>query len=126
MDDSKHIAEYLSKIFSCEIVLKDPSRFYQAAEMKDETNYDYGELTMRLEFCWDKDKIYKYQNPYTHIWYIYDSKNKSAFSYYDDPEDDDDDTYVTDLYGITDWVDSIKAKKISMLELATYYKIIGL
>lgn len=122
--EADSILPSLGHIFACEIRRESVWQYPGKIILEDPRGWR-GNLTMWINFSFD-NQIYKYQNPYTHIWYIYDPKNKSAFSYYDDPEDDDDDTYVTDLYGITDWVDSIKAKKISMLELATYYKIIGL
>ena len=56
----------------------------------------------------------------------HDPEGRAALSYYDDPNDDDDDTYITDMYGITDWVESLKEKKISMKTIATTYRIIGL
>ena len=58
--------------------------------------------------------IYKFKNPYSNIWYIYDLDSKSALSYYADEDDFD---YITEMYGITDWVNGLKDRKLSMNDL---------
>lgn len=63
----------------------------------------------------------KYKNPQTNIVYIYDPDKRIAISYYDE-----DDEYISDLYGLSDWVKSLTEKKISMSLLRQNYQVIGL
>lgn len=115
---SSSLVERVGRVFGCEI------------KKVGVNDLDYhllrDVLKMEIPINLDGDKIYKFRNPRTNIWYIYDMESRSAFSYYDSPDDDDDDTYVTDLYGITEWVDTLKERKVSMQDLSTNYKIVGL
>lgn len=120
--DTKSLVDNLKKIFKCEI----KSDEYNYNKVLDRTEFlDVG-LYVRLNFSFDKNKVYKYKNTKTNMWYIYDPEGRTALSYYDDPYDDDDDTFITDMYGLTDWVDSLTEKKISIKTIATSYRIIGL
>lgn len=67
--------------------------------------------------------MYVYTNERTNIQYIYDVKNKVAFSHYIDALDED---WLLDEYGIRTWVEELPVKKISMASLANSYHIIGL
>lgn len=120
--DTRNLVSRLSKVFKCEIK-SDEHNYNNVLERDEFLNKG---LYIRLNFSFDKERVYKYKNARTNIWYIYDPVGKTALSYYDDPNDDDDDTYITDMYGITDWVESVREKKTSMKALATGYKIIGL
>ncbi len=120
--DTRNLVSRLSKVFKCEIK-SDEHNYNRVLERDEFMNQG---LYIRLNFSFDNEKVYKYKNPKTNVWYIYDPEGRAALSYYDDPNDDDDDTYITDMYGITDWVESLKEKKISMKTIATTYRIIGL
>lgn len=71
----------------------------------------------------DESSMYVYTNERTNIQYIYDVKNKVAFSHYIDALDED---WLLDEYGIRTWVEELPVKKISMASLANSYHIIGL
>ena len=71
----------------------------------------------------DEAGMYTYTNPRTGIQYIYDKKNKIAFSHFTDELDGD---WILDDYGIRDWVESLPVKSISMATLANSYRIVGL
>lgn len=71
----------------------------------------------------DETTMYTYTNPRTDIQYIYDSKNKVAFSHLIDNMDGD---WILDDYGIRDWIESLSTKSISMATIANSYRIIGL
>ena len=70
-------------------------------------------------FDFTSKEIYRYKNPKTNIWYIYDKSTKSAFSFYDDD-------YIPEVYGIDRWFKSLPERAISMRLLAERYTIIGL
>ena len=53
------------------------------------------------------------------IWYIYDMHSRIALSYYDDE-------YISWVYGMNEWFDSISVKSISMSALYQLFTIIGL
>nr|WP_314634269.1 hypothetical protein [uncultured Porphyromonas sp.] len=72
-----------------------------------------------LPFDFTSKEIYRYKNPKTNIWYIYDKSTKSAFSFYDDE-------YIPEVYGIDRWFKSLPERAISMRLLAERYTIIGL
>lgn len=120
--DNEALVRRLKSIFSCDIKSDNPHHWLLGRSDVEERR----ELWVRFRFSFDSTKIYKYRNPKTGVWYIYDKESRSAMSYYDNLIEDDDDTYITDMYGITDWVDSLEEKKISMQELSMYYNIIGL
>lgn len=63
--------------------------------------------------------VYKFRNANTNIWYIYNPTSLYCFAYYDDD-------YIPDAYGITDWVNSIPVKAVSMTTLYQRYRIFGL
>lgn len=67
----------------------------------------------------NESNMYKYKNPNTNIWYIYNPSSLYCFAYYDDD-------YIPDAYGITDWVNSIPIKAVSMTTLYQRYRIFGL
>lgn len=63
--------------------------------------------------------MYKFKNPNTNIWYIYNPTSLYCFAYYDDD-------YILDAYGILDWVNNIPIKSVSMTTLYQRYRIFGL
>lgn len=71
----------------------------------------------------DEGTMAVYTNPRTGMQYIYDTKNRVAFSHYIDELDGD---WILDEYGIRTWVESLPTKNISMASLANSYHIIGL
>lgn len=120
--DTKNLVDRLGNIFECDIL----SDEHNYNKVLDRSEFNDVGLYIRLNFSFDKEKVYKYKNPKTNMWYIYDPEGRSALCYYDDPDDDDDDTYITDMYGLTKWVESLKTKKISIKSIVTAYRIIGL
>ncbi|MBF1267672.1 MAG: hypothetical protein HXN04_07750 [Porphyromonadaceae bacterium] len=72
-----------------------------------------------IPFDFVSTSVFRYRNEQTGVCYIYDKKNKVAFSYYDDPE-------LLELYGLNEWVEGLQERKISLGMLASYYRIIGL
>ncbi|MDR0891874.1 MAG: hypothetical protein LBN24_04605 [Mediterranea sp.] len=67
----------------------------------------------------DESNMFRFKNKNTNIWYIYNPSSLYCFAYYDDD-------YITDAYGIGEWIDSIPIKKVSMMTLYQRYKIYGL
>jgi hypothetical protein len=67
----------------------------------------------------DENRMYKFMNENTNMWYIYDPVAHYAFAYYLDD-------YILDAYGIYDWIDSVEEKPISTRTLSMRYRIIGL
>ncbi|GHV39485.1 hypothetical protein FACS1894179_04460 [Bacteroidia bacterium] len=63
--------------------------------------------------------VYKFKNPNTNIWYIYNPTSLYCFAYYDDD-------YIPDAYGISDWIKNIPVKSVSMTTLYQRYRIFGL
>ncbi len=95
--------------------IKNPTIHYDYIHMYAPPTYIYS----LINFSFDENNLYKYQNPRTHIWYIYDKKNKTALSYYDGEEEDDDD-YILSTYGLEDWASKIKIRRIPMRLLMDY------
>jgi len=75
-------------------------------------------LTINLKAI-NESNMFKYLNTNTNIWYIYDSTNRVAFSYYNDE-------YIPECYGMLDWINSLPEKPISVNSLYQLYTIIGL
>ena len=103
----KKLDAMVSPIFDCEI--------------REVKHYAYPTDAYRtcLPFDFTSKEIYRYKNPKTNIWYIYDKSTKSAFSFYDDD-------YIPEVYGIDRWFNSLPERAISMRLLAERYTIIGL
>lgn len=103
----KKLDAMVSPIFDCEI--------------REVEHYAYPTDAYRtcLPFDFTSKEIYRYKNPKTNIWYIYDKSTKSAFSFYDDD-------YIPEVYGIDRWFKSLPERAISMRLLAERYTIIGL
>lgn len=103
----KKLDAMVSPIFDCEI--------------REVEHYAYPTDAYRtcLPFDFTSKEIYRYKNPKTNIWYIYDKSTKSAFSFYDDD-------YIPEVYGIDRWFNSLPERAISMRLLAERYTIIGL
>ena len=103
----KKLDAMVSPIFDCEI--------------REVKHYAYPTSAYRtcLPFDFTSKEIYRYKNPKTNIWYIYDKSTKSAFSFYDDD-------YIPEVYGIDRWFKSLPERAISMRLLAERYTIIGL
>ncbi len=85
--------------------------------------YPYLRTTLCTEAIVDFKNMYRYKNPLNKVVYLYDSKAKIAFSYYDGDEGDE--TQV-EVYGLATWASTLPEKKISMLNLLQNYKVIGL
>lgn len=109
----------LSSIFKCDINPKDPNDY------KSYKTSDFGDI-YNLQFSFDPNYIYKYRNPKTNVCYIYEPRYHTGISYYDVKDDDEDDTYITDMYGLTEWVDGLKEKKISSIDIMNNYTIMAL
>jgi len=105
-DVTKEFAQRLSPIFECEIG-------------KSTSELSTKAYTTSIPFDFTSKEIYRYKNPKTNIWYIYDKSTKSAFSFYDDD-------YIPEVYGIDRWFKSLPERAISMRLLAERYTIIGL
>lgn len=105
-DVTKGFAQRLSPIFECEIG-------------KSTSELSTKAYTTSIPFDFSSKEIYRYKNPKTNIWYIYDKSTKSAFSFYDDD-------YIPEVYGIDRWFNSLPERAISMRLLAERYTIIGL
>ena len=106
-DIIKKLDAMVSPIFDCEI-REVNHRAYQTTAYRT-----------CLPFDFTSKEIYRYKNPKTNIWYIYDKSTKSAFSFYDDD-------YIPEVYGIDRWFKSLPERAISMRLLAERYTIIGL
>ena len=97
-------------------------KFYQC-EIKTNTSKiirPYLRIPLTIELKkFNETKVFKYKNPATNIWYIYDMNSRIALSYYDDE-------YISWVYGMNEWFDSISVKSISMSALYQLFTIIGL
>lgn len=67
----------------------------------------------------NEGEMYKFKNSNTNIWYIYNPKSLHCFAFYDDD-------YIPDSYGISEWINSIPIKAVSMMTLYQRYRIFGL
>lgn len=67
-----------------------------------------------------EENMYKFKNEETNVWYVYNSKKRYAYSFYDFLG------FIPEVYGIEEWVDSLPEKPISKEILASQYTIIGL
>ena len=75
---------------------------------------------LKVNFCLgSSSNVFKYKNPHTGIWYVYDKKLRSALSFCDGSD-------IPEIYGISDWIEGIPEKEINMNTLISYYRIIGL
>lgn len=110
MSKAKSIAEQKSKFYQCEIRTNSKRTIKPYLRMP---------LSIELNSSFNEEKVYKYKNPETNIWYIYDLKSRTAFSFYDEE-------YIPLVYGILDWVENIPEKNISMTTLYQLFTIIGL
>lgn len=70
----------------------------------------------------DESKMMKFTNANTNMVYLYDPVNRVAFAYHA-PDGDD---YIPASYGISEWVENMTEKSISMTTLYQRYTIIGL
>lgn len=70
----------------------------------------------------DESKMMKFTYEATNMVYLYDPVNRVAFAYHA-PDGDD---YIPASYGISDWVENMTEKPISMTTLYQRYTIIGL
>lgn len=66
-----------------------------------------------------ENRMYKFTNENSDMYYIYDPVGLCAYAYYLDD-------YVLDMYGMRDWIDTVPSKSISMRNLFQRYTIIGL
>lgn len=69
----------------------------------------------------DESKMMKFTYEATNMVYLYDPVNRVAFAYHA-PDGDD---YIPASYGISDWVENMTEKPISMTTLYQRYTIIG-
>lgn len=70
----------------------------------------------------DESKMMKFTYEATNMVYLYDPVNRVAFAYHAP----DGDNYIPASYGISDWVENMTEKSISMTTLYQRYTIIGL
>ncbi len=64
-------------------------------------------------------KMLKFVNEKNNMVYLYDPEQKFAFSF---PNDD----YTVDVYGIREWVETMRTGKLNILDLCNNYRVIGL
>lgn len=76
-----------------------------------------------IEAVVDFDRMYRYKNPNNQIVYLYDERNRVAFSYRQGDEGDAD---LEAGYGLSSLVQRLPEKKISIVNLLQNYKVIGL
>lgn len=91
------------------------------------TKYDSNMPLARNPLCIelpaiDESKMMKFTYEATNMVYLYDPVNRVAFAYHA-PDGDD---YIPASYGISDWVENMTEKPISMTTLYQQYTIIGL
>lgn len=79
------------------------------------------DITIVLPFDFSSGKVYKYLNPHTNMWYIYDREGKVALSFYDNYGDG----YICDIYGFQEWFDNLPEKKLPMGSISSY-RVIGI
>lgn len=118
-------ATYLTK---ARAIAASKRQYFKEYEIDIKANYDTkitplarNPLCIELPAI-DESKMMKFTNPNTNMVYLYDPVNRVAFAYYA-PDGDD---YIPASYGITDWVENMTEKSISMTTLYQRYTIIGL
>lgn len=119
----KELDNLCSKMFNCEIkVSRNPSLYspYGKPEVPGPIPYHQRSGFLKVNFCLgSSSNVFKYKNPHTGIWYVYDKKLRSALSFCDGSD-------IPEIYGISDWIEGIPEKEINMNTLISYYRIIGL
>lgn len=109
MAKANEIARQKAKYYQCEV---------RTNPQKIVTPYLRTPLAIELK-KFDESSVYKYKNPKTNIWYIYDTKSRIAYSYYDEE-------YIPWVYGMLDWFTAVPEKSIPMSTLYQLFTIIGL
>ena len=105
------------------IITDEKSKYYQC-EIKANSNKTLNPI-IRIPFNINlpglsESNMYKFKNPNTNIWYIYDPVKRYAYSFYDI------DNFIPETYGMNNWINTVPEKAISMTTLSQFYKIIGL
>lgn len=106
------------------LAIADEKRKYYQCEIRSNPRKTLNPI-IRIPFNmslsgFDESNMYKFKNDETNMWYIYDSVKRYAFAYYDL------DGMIPDIYGISNWIETIPEKKLSMTVLSQFYKVIGL
>lgn len=106
------------------LAIADEKRKYYQCEIRSNPKKTLNPI-IRIPFNmslpgFDESNMYKFKNDETNMWYIYDSVKRYAFAYYDL------DGMIPDIYGISNWIETIPEKKLSMTVLSQFYKVIGL
>lgn len=114
-DEIQRLDSLCTTLFRCEIKINKGTPSYDPLSLSP---YN-GIFPIRFHLFNPSGYVFKYKNPDTGIWYIYDRSYKTAFSFVEDSE-------IPDIYGIEDWIESIPERPISMKLLSGRYGIIGL
>ena len=115
--------DYDTFMAKSQAIAEEKAKYYQC-EIKANSNKTLNPI-VRIPFNMslpglNEGNMYKFRNEATSMCYIYDSKKRYAFAYYDV------DSFIPDAYGISEWVETIPEKSLSMTALAQFYKVIGL
>jgi hypothetical protein len=109
MNKANTIAAQKAQYFDCEI------RANSSSYIKP-----YLRVPLAIELKkFNEGNLFKYKNPKTNIWYIYDMNSRVAFSYYDE-------MYIPWVYGTLNWFELVPEKSIPMSVLYQLFTIIGL
>ena len=115
--------DYDTFMAKSQAIAEEKAKYYQC-EIKANSNKTLNPI-VRIPFNMslpglNEGNMYKFRNEETNMCYIYDSQKRYAFAYYDV------DSFIPDAYGISEWVETIPEKSLSMTALAQFYKVIGL
>lgn len=103
--------------------IKEEKAQYYQCEIRTNTSKvikPYLRVPLVLELRkFDESSVYKYTNPKTQMTYIYDTKSRTALSYYNEE-------WIPWDYGMLEWIENIPTKSIPMSSLYQLFTIIGL
>ncbi|KUY21184.1 hypothetical protein BAZ12_13690 [Elizabethkingia miricola] len=103
-------------------IASDKAQYYQCEIRTNITRVyrPYIRVPLVLELKkFNEANVFKYKNPKTNIWYVYNTQSRTAFSFLDEE-------YIPWTYGIVDWVENVPVKNISMSTLYQLFTIVGL
>ncbi|AKH95173.1 hypothetical protein [Elizabethkingia anophelis] len=103
-------------------IAADKAQYYQCEIRTNSTRVyrPYIRVPLVLELKkFNEASVFKYKNPKTNIWYIYNTQSRTALSFLDEE-------YIPWTYGIGDWVENVPVKNISMSTLYQLFTIVGL
>ncbi|MGY5254937.1 hypothetical protein [Sphingobacterium spiritivorum] len=103
-------------------IAADKAQYYQCEIRTNTTRVyrPYIRVPLVLELKkFNEASVFKYKNPKTNIWYIYNTQSRTALSFLDEE-------YIPWTYGIGDWVENVPVKNISMSTLYQLFTIVGL